>query len=252
MNPHLGRNPDAMLVRGPPGAAKRPLTWQECGRGRPRTVRGSPHCLYPVSMATENCTPSREDLRAASSARSARGMPLSVKTEHRPIHAGVAQEGPEQRFLSHSRRTSEHRPFHPRWRGLGRGRASYRPRLTWGCPPLDHRASLDRGDRHRGQGVDNPANGGATRGRRLRRQIVAGAQRSHASPKTSPDSKGESARPAPSKHRPFHAPRSGLARHEVLRRLDAVGRAVLPTEVERAMFCSVDTWGSVAVLQKYC
>ena len=30
------------------------------------------------------------------------------------------------------------------------------PRSTWGCPPLAHSASWIEGDRHHGQGVDNP------------------------------------------------------------------------------------------------
>ena len=33
---------------------------------------------------------------------------------------------------------------------------------VWGCPPFAHRASWIEGDRHRGQSVDNPADGVAT------------------------------------------------------------------------------------------
>ena len=41
---------------------------------------------------------------------------------------------------------------HGRWRD----RALHGPMSRWGCPPLDLSASLDGGDRHHGQGVDNP------------------------------------------------------------------------------------------------
>ena len=233
MNPHLGRNPDAMLVRGPPGAAK------DLSLGRnvdvdvrvPSEVRriACTRCQWRLKTAHPLGRPPRGIVGAISAGyaswREDRTSPYSCRGRPGRTRATF--------FWCHSRRTSEHRPFHPRWRGLGRERASYRPRLTWGCPPLVHSASLHREIGTMDKAWTTPPTA-VPRADVDCDAIVAGAQRSHTSPKTSPDSKGESAGPAPSKHRPFHAPRAGLPGASPSR-LDPVGRAGLPAQVETVM-----------------
>ena len=128
--------------------------------------------------------------------------------------ARLRRRSPRPRSPFHATRggRSPTMTVHPkgRWRRLRDRRC--RPRSTWGCPPLDLRASLDRGDRHHGQGVDNPANGvaRADAGRDTKSSQGVAFRKS----KHRPIQKGESAGPALTEHRSFRAPRPRLARHK--------------------------------------
>ena len=163
-----------------------------------------------------------------------------IRTEHRP-------------FRWWGRRTSEHRPFHTRWRGLGRERALHGPRLTWGCPPLDHSTSLDEGDRHHGQGVDNPPTAVPRADVGCAIESSQGRSAPPRVKKTSPDSKGRVCRTVCNRTSPFSMHRGrGLPGTSPTAAGRGSAEPSCPPRLKRAMFCSVDTWGSVAVLQKYC